>query len=85
MILVLVRQDEGLFLIQLCFLCYFFSGLKVELRSEGCDDPKLVPVHCGRAYIKVNGNDYAVKRRGHNLVVVDLQTGKFFKKFGTSC
>ena len=54
---------------------FYFSGLKVELRSEGCDDPKLVQVHCGRAYIKVNGMDYAAKRRGHNLVVVDLQTG----------
>jgi hypothetical protein len=47
----------------------------VELRSEGCDDPKLVPVPCGRAYIKVNGVDYALKRRGHNLVVFDSQTG----------
>ncbi len=48
----------------------------MELRSEGCDDPKLVEVHCGRAYIKVNGKDYAIKGRGHNLVVVDLQTGR---------
>ncbi|CAB3982538.1 chymotrypsinogen B-like [Paramuricea clavata] len=52
------------------------EGIKVELRSEGCDDPKLVQVHCGRAYIKVNGRDYARKRRGHNLVILDLQTGR---------
>ncbi|CAB3982537.1 chymotrypsinogen B-like [Paramuricea clavata] len=52
------------------------NGIKVELRSEGCDDPKLVQVHCGRAYIKVNGRDYARKRRGHNLVILDLQTGR---------
>jgi hypothetical protein len=54
----------------------FYAGIKVELRSEGCDDPKLVQVHCGRAYIKVNGRDYASKRRGHNLVILDLQTGR---------
>ena len=57
-------------------LLTFYAGIKVELRSEGCDDPKLVQVHCGRAYIKVNGRDYARKRRGHNLVILDLQTGR---------
>ena len=54
----------------------FFLGIKVELRSEGCDDPKLVQVHCGRAYMKVDEMDYAPKRRGHNLVVVNSQTGE---------
>ena len=52
------------------------SGIDIDIRSEGCDDPKLVNIKCGRAYIKVNGRDYARKRRGHNIVLVDYQTGK---------
>ena len=59
--------------LEISFSCC--PGIQVELRSEGCDDPKLLQVHCGRAYIKVNGQDYAPKRRGHNLVVLDLRTG----------
>jgi hypothetical protein len=35
----------------------------------------LVQIYCGQAYIKVNGRDYASQRGGHNLVILDLQTG----------
>ena len=43
------------------------------IKSEGCDDPGIIG--CGRATIKVNGKDFAKKARGHNIVVVNAQTG----------
>lgn len=47
------------------------------VRSEGCNDPgKTLP--CGIAYIKVNGRDHSLHRRGHNVVVVDATTGNFY-------
>ena len=36
------------------------SSLKVELRSEGCDDPGRTG--CGTAFIRVNNKDYSLHR-----------------------
>lgn len=47
------------------------SSLKVELRSEGCDD--LGRTGCGRAFIKVNNEDYSLRRRGFNVAVFTEQ------------
>ena len=53
-----------------------FTGIRIDIRSEGCGDPRLEASGCGKAYIKVNGKEYAQKKRGYNLVVVDRTTGK---------
>lgn len=55
--------------------CLFLVGIDVVVRSEGCEDPHLSKVHCGLAYIKVNGGDYALKKRGFNVVLVDYRAG----------
>ncbi|KAJ7381936.1 hypothetical protein OS493_038206 [Desmophyllum pertusum] len=47
----------------------------IHLRSEGCDDPGKTPNTCGIAYIKVDGKDYSLHGRGHNVVIVDAKTG----------
>ena len=49
--------------------------LDIYIRSEGCNDPNKTPNTCGIAYIKVNGHDRSMHRRGHNVVVVDATTG----------
>ena len=49
--------------------------LDIHVRSEGCDDPGKAPGTCGIAYIKVNGVDHSLHRRGHNVVIVDAKTG----------
>lgn len=49
--------------------------LDIYVRSEGCNDPGKTPNTCGIAYIKVNGRDHSLHRRGHNVVVVDATTG----------
>ena len=48
----------------------------IDIRSEGCNDPNKKPDTCGIAYIKVDGKDHSLHRRGHNVVTVDLKTGK---------
>lgn len=59
----------------------FFSGssIKIDIRSEGCNDPGKTPNTCGIAYIKVNDNEHSKKKRGHNVVVLDAVTGKGLK------
>ena len=52
------------------------SSIKIDIRSEGCNDPGKTPNTCGRAYIKVNDVEHAKQGRGHNVVVVDAVTGK---------
>lgn len=47
------------------------SSLKVELRSEGCDD--LGRTGCGKAFIKVNNEDYSLHKRGFNVAVFTEQ------------
>ena len=48
--------------------------LDIYIRSEGCDDPGKGP-NCGKAYIKVDGTDYSLQKRGFNVVVVNGETG----------
>ena len=48
----------------------------IDIRSEGCNDPKKTPDTCGVAYIRVDGKDHSRHGRGHNVVVVDRKTGK---------
>ncbi|XP_022786853.1 lactadherin-like [Stylophora pistillata] len=48
----------------------------IDIRSEGCDDPKKTPDTCGIAYIRVDGKDHSRHRRGHNVVIVDRKTAK---------
>ncbi|XP_066021208.1 uncharacterized protein [Pocillopora verrucosa] len=51
------------------------SSIKIDIRSEGCNDPGKTPNTCGIAYIKVNDNEHSKKKRGHNVVVLDAVTG----------
>ena len=51
------------------------GSLDVQLRSEGCNDPNKQGPNCGWAFIKVNGVDRSLHRRGHNVVVLDAKTG----------
>lgn len=56
--------------------CYVsVSFLDIHIRSEGCDDPGKTFDTCGRAYIMVNGKDHSLHGRGHNVVIVDAETG----------
>ena len=43
------------------------------IKSKGYDDPDVIG--WGIAVIKVNGEDYSKKGCGHNIVVVNAQTG----------
>ena len=52
--------------------------MDIHIRSEGCDD--LGKDTGGIAYIKVNGHDHSMHRRGHNVVVVDATTGNVATK-----
>ena len=54
--------------------------MDIHIRSEGCNDPKIIPHGCGTAYIKVNGRDHSLHGRGHNIVVLDATTGKVTTK-----
>lgn len=49
--------------------------LLVEARSEGCNDLSKGS-RCGQAYILVNGKDVSRHRRGHNVAVIDYNTGE---------
>ncbi|XP_078368661.1 uncharacterized protein LOC144652511 isoform X2 [Oculina patagonica] len=51
------------------------SFLDIHIRSEGCNDTGMTPGTCGIAYIRVNGIDYSLHGRGHNVVTVDATTG----------
>ena len=53
------------------------------MRSEGCDDPGKASGTCGLAYIKINGQDLSLHRRGHNVVIVDAKTGLLLPNKGT--
>jgi len=52
----------------------------IHLRSEGCNDAAKTPDTCGIAYIYVNGIDNSPHGRGHNVVVLDAETGDVFSK-----
>ena len=52
----------------------------IHLRSEGCNDPAKTPHTCGIAYMYVNGIDNSPGLRGHNVVVLDAETGNVFSK-----
>ena len=54
------------------------SFLDFHIRSEGCNDPGMTTGTCGIAYIWVNGKDYSLHGRGHNVVIVDAKTGEAF-------
>ncbi|CAH3108182.1 unnamed protein product, partial [Pocillopora meandrina] len=52
--------------------------LDIHIRSEGYNDPgKAYPR--SKAYIKVDGIDYSLQKRGFNVVVVDGETGVFLE------
>ena len=51
------------------------GGIRYEIRSEACDDPGKGR-GCGKAFIWINGIQKAKQKRGHNVVVVNQQTGK---------
>jgi len=50
--------------------------VSIRIRSEGCDDEGKTSGTCGLAYIYVNGKDHSPHNRGHNVVIVDGETGK---------
>ncbi len=49
----------------------------VYIKSVGCDDKGKKEGSCdyAHAYIEVNGKEYAKQTRGHNIVVIDYETG----------
>lgn len=50
--------------------------LSVYIKSVGCDDePKISDCSLANANIQVNGIEYSKQTRGHNIVVVDSDTG----------
>jgi len=65
-----------------CFPLLAVYCLDIHIRSEGCDDPGKT-AGCGLAYIKIDGQDHSLHRRGHNVVVVDAKTGLWLLKKGT--
>ena len=50
--------------------------LDIHIRSEGYDDPGQA-YRRSKAYIKVDGIDYSLQKRGFNVVVVDGETGNW--------
>ena len=50
--------------------------LDVEIRSEACGDPGKLGLGCGWAFIKVDGKDLSPHKRGHNIVILDAETGQ---------
>ena len=48
--------------------------IRATVRSEGCDDPGKRG-GCGKASVWVNGRSLAKGRRGHNVVVLNYNTG----------
>lgn len=50
----------------------------IHVRSEGCEDPGKAPNTCGIAYINVDGREYSLRHRGHNVVIVDAETGNTY-------
>ena len=57
---------------------YFYlpAPLALYVKSQGCEDPGIPAGTCGRAIIKVNGVDHCKHGRGHNVVVVNYETGQ---------
>ena len=49
------------------------SSVDIHIRSRGCDDPR--KPDGGITFIRVNGNNHAPGRIGHNVVIVDAKTG----------
>jgi len=47
----------------------------IDIRSRGCDDPGKPSKGCGATFIKVYEKNYAPRRKGHNVVIVDAKTG----------
>ena len=63
---------------------FLFTGyVRVRVESQGYVDKKSGRTLYGRsrAYIRVNGRDYSLHRRGFNLVVLNGRTGKSVKLF----
>ena len=53
------------------------SYLKIFIRSEGFHDPRMI-TRRRAAFFFVNGIDYSPYTRGHNVVIVDAETGIMF-------
>lgn len=49
--------------------------MDIDIRSRGCDDPGKPSSGCGPTFIKVKGKNYAPRKKGHNIVIVDAKTG----------
>lgn len=49
--------------------------MDIDIRSRGCDDPGKPSKGCGATFIKVYGKNYAPRKKGHNIVIVDAKTG----------
>ena len=66
----------------LSLIVYYLAApvVDVHIRSVGCEDPLVIPLHAcdialNLSYIKVNGKDYSPHGRGHNVVIVDGMRG----------
>ncbi|XP_028410745.1 uncharacterized protein LOC114533429 [Dendronephthya gigantea] len=62
---------------------HYTIRVKVDMISEGCNDPGIVG--CGMASIRINGIERSYRKRGYNFVVLDYTTGKFetYRNFDT--
>ena len=56
-------------------LIFAYTALDVFIKSEGCEDPDKTINTCGRCYIQVEGQELSPHGRGHNVVVLDGETG----------
>ncbi|XP_068673513.1 polycystin-1-like [Montipora foliosa] len=59
--------------------------LNVTVRSEGANDPGRTASTSGRAYIKVNGKNYALQSKGFNVAAFDALSGRFFASATYNC
>lgn len=59
-------------------ICLSSGFVYVTVRSEGFEDRKKGRMLAGRAraYIKVNGKERSLRRRGFNVVVINGKTGQ---------
>ena len=67
-------------IISLSLINYLYSLaqlLRINIRSEGCNDPGIQAGTCGYGSIRVNGWEKARRKRGYNVVVINADTGKY--------
>lgn len=57
----------------MCIFLHFLVRVKVDIISEGYNDPGVTGG--GTGSIRINGIERSYKKRGYNFVVLDFATG----------